>query len=251
MSNLSYIADNIDELLDNAPDGIQELVGGGKVEETTITLSNNYKIPVKDQVALSNVISFTLIGAIQPTDVLKALQDLVHVSTEDAARIANDLEHSIFEAARESLFKRGPEEIKTLEYQGAKNTEELRKQIMSTTKAEGGLQKDQSTPTPKASVQKKPIVIAPGSRAQLLEQLQVIGTIPNEDEISTRLSHIQEQIKAMKDKEGENSLDSKIALKSFMFGEKGKEVADTTISKTTYSVPPTKYNVDPYKEVTE
>ena len=251
MSDLSYIANNVDELLDNAPEGILDLIDSGEVDQTTIAISATYKIPVKGQAALSNVISFTLIGALQPGDVVKALQDLVEVTPDDASKIAGDLEKGIFEKARTSLFKKPTEEVKTLEYQGDKTQDELRRQIMSTTKAEGALKVAQSSPTKKAGAVKKPIVIASGSRAQLLEQLQVIGTIPNEDEISVRLNHIQEQIKAMKSKEEENKLDSKIALRSFMFGEKGKEVADTTITKTTYSVPPTRYNVDPYKEVSE
>jgi hypothetical protein len=36
-----------------------------------------------------------------------------------------------------------------------------------------------------------------------------------------------------------------------MFGEKGKETADPTVIRTTYSVAPEKYNVDPYREMAE
>ena len=115
---------------------------------------------------------------------------------------------------------------------------------MDTTKRDSGLNKNQSSP-----LQKKPTVIALGSRSQLMEQLQVLSSIPNDEEIEERLKHIQEQIGAIKKKEEEDSLDSKIALKSFMFGEKGKTVADPTVNRSTYSVAPTKYNVDPYREI--
>jgi hypothetical protein len=113
-------------------------------------------------------------------------------------------------------------------------------------KRESGINKDQSTPAPK-----KTTVLKPGSRAQLIEQLQVLGTIPDDEEIGERLAHIQEQIGKIKKQEEDNSLDSKIALKSFMFGEKGKDVAETVVAHATYSVAPTQYNIDPYKEVVE
>jgi hypothetical protein len=245
MSTPAYIAKNPDELFDNASPEIQDLIASGDVESTTVSLANNYKIPVGNQVALSNIISFILIGALMPEDVVQALQELVGVTGEDALKIANDLEHSILEKARISLFKQTGE-IKTLEFQGLRSKEELRKELLDTTKRTSGLQNNQASPL---TSPKKTTVITPGSRSQLLEQLQVLSTIPNDEEIEERLKHIQEQIGTIKKQEEENSLDSKIALKSFMFGEKGKTVADPTINRATYSVAPTHYNVDPYREV--
>ena len=66
METPTYIATNIDELFDKAPEDIHELLSGGEVDTVTITLSSNYKIPVGNQTALSNIISFILIGALQP-----------------------------------------------------------------------------------------------------------------------------------------------------------------------------------------
>ena len=245
MTTPSYIAKNTDELFDNAPELVQDLIADGEVDETTIILAANYQIPVGKQTALSNIISFILIGALLPEDVVQALEDLVLVSNDDAINIATDLEHSILEKARIHLFKKS-EDIKTLEFQGVRSKEDLRKELLDTTKRESGLTKNQGT---KAG--KKPTILAPGSRSQLIEQLQVLSSIPNDEEIAERLAHIQEQIGAIKKQEEENSLDSKIALKSFMFGEKGKSVADPRINKATYSVAPTKYNVDPYREISE
>ena len=244
MDTPSYIAKNHDELFDKAPAEIQDLIVSGEVDATTITIANNYKIPIGKQTALSNVISFILIGALLPDDVLQALQDLVDVSSEGAVHIATDLEHSVLEKARISLFKKSGE-IKTLEFQGQKTKEELRKELLDTTKRESALKK---SPVPGTPI-KTPTTITPGSRAQLLEQLQVISSIPNDEEIEERLKHIQEQLSTIKKQEDDNKLDSKIALKSFMFGEKGKEVATPTITHATYSVAPTSYNVDPYREI--
>ncbi len=242
MENPSYIATNIQELIENAPDVVLDIIDSDKILETTLALAETYSISTEKQVWLAKIINYTLIGAIQPEDVVQALQDLVDVNSEDALHIANDLEHSILEEARISLFKKNTE-VKKLEYQGNKTKEELRKQLLDTTKRESGLAKNQGKPG-----DKKPIVLAPGSRSQLLEQLQVLSSIPNDEEIEARLAHIQEQIASIKKQEESNSLDSKIALKSFMFGEKGKEIADPNINRATYSVAPTRYNVDPYRE---
>lgn len=252
MSTPSYIATNPEELFDNAPEGIQDLIESGEVDKTTIAISENYKIPVGDQTALSNIIFFVLIGALDPSNVVQALTDLVQLTEDEAKRVANDLEHSIFEKARAVVFKKDAvvEEIQTLEYKGEKSKEDLRKELLNTTKRESALVKSPLPEAPKPQVA-KPKIITPGSRSQLLEQLQVLGTIPNEDEISSRLSHIQEQIKLLKKTEEDHTLTSNIALKSFMFGEEGKQVADPTVTKATFSVPPTKYNVDPYKELVE
>lgn len=248
METPDYIAKNIDELIDNAPEGVLDILAENEVGSAVITLSTNYKIPVGKQSALADIITYILIGALQPDDVVEALQDMVEVTSEDAIKIAGDLEHSILEKARISLFtKSGVAEVKTLEFQGQKSKEELRKEILDTTKRESGINKNQATPVDP----KKTTVLAPGSRSQLLEQLQVLSTIPNDEEITDRLKHIQEQIGSLKKQEEDHSLTSKIALKSFMFGEKGKETADPTIIRTTYSVAPEKYNVDPYRELAE
>lgn len=245
MSLPSYIAKNIDERFENSSEEIQNIIAT-EVDHATLALAEKYKVPLASQPALSNVITFTLLGAIEPDNVVQALQDLVNVSGEDAIHLATDLEHSVFEKARISLFKKSGD-VKTLEFQGDTSKENLRKELLDTTKRESGITKSQGTPLPP----KKTTVIAPGSRAQLLEQLQVLSSIPNDEEIESRLKHIQEQIALIKKQEEENTLDSKIALKSFMFGEKGKSIAEPSITPATYSVAPTKYNVDPYRELSE
>ncbi len=249
METPSYIATNLEELFENSPSYIQDLIHDGEVDKTTVTLSVNYNIPVGKQDALSNLITFILIGALQPDDVIQALQEVIGLTGEEAVGLATDLEHSILEKARITLFTQTDGQVKTLEFQGQKSKEELRKEILDTTKRESALSKppnaDLKTPPKKTSV------ITPGSRSQLLEQLQVLGTIPNDEEIAERLNHIQEQINAIKQNEEDNSLDSKIALKSFMFGDKGKEVAAPIAKTATYSTAPTEYNVDPYREPAE
>ena len=251
METPSYIATNIGELYKSTPPHIIELINDNETRISVITLSNAYNIPENNRTALSNIILFILIEALQPANVIQALQELVEVSSEDAMKIATDLENGILKKANIPLFKKAEEEIKTLDFTGVASASELRQQILEKTKRDSGLLKSQTIPVgqSKNTPDKKLVILKPGSRTQLLEQLQILGTIPNDDEISVRLAHIQEQISLMKKEEEDTSLESKIALKSFMFGEKGKAVADAAVSKATYSVPPTKYNVDPYREI--
>jgi hypothetical protein len=245
MSTPTYIATNIEELFEKAPADIQDMISLGEVDTAANELCEKYKIANEYKQAFSNIILFILIGALDTDDVVTALQELTKVTLDDAIHIATDLEHGILEKAHISLIKKADDQVTTLEFQGKRSKDELRKEILDTTKRESALVK-----SPVADTPKKTTILKPGSRSQLLEQLQVLGTIPNDEEIASRLSHIQEQINALKKEEEDSSLNSKIALKSFMFGEKGKAVADATI-KTTYSVPPTRYTVDPYREIDE
>jgi len=244
----SYIKKNTEELIGKAPDDILDIIDSEDIQHETALLIKKYGVEKEGIEQLFNIITYILIGAIESDDVVQALQDLVNVTPENAIKIATDLEQGILAKAQISLSKPSGTAVATLEFQGAKSKEDLRKDILDTTKRESALTKPQGDPTAKKPT---PIVLKPGSRSQLLEQLQVLGTIPDDDEISIRLAHIQEQMAALKKQEEDNSLDSKIALKSFMFGEKGKTVADSTINKITFSVPPTRYNVDPYREVDE
>jgi hypothetical protein len=171
---------------------------------------------------------------------------MLSLKSTEATALAQDLEKSILQKARIALLHQ-EEDVKVLEFKGERSPDDLRKEILDTTKRESAITKEQILKT----VQKKTSVITPGSRSQLLEQLQILGSIPNDEEVNNRLKHIQEQIRSIKKQEDDNSLTSNIALKSFMFGEKGKELADPKLQTSTYSTAPTHYNVDPYREIGE
>ena len=128
-----------------------------------------------------------------------------------------------------------------------KRKEELRKEILDTTK-----RPEVKVDIPVDTSQKiQQVNLQPGSRSQLLEQLQVLETIPNDDEVEERLNKIKEQIASIDSKGDERALDSNIALQEFMFGEEGNTVAKASTKSATYSTAPTKYNVDPYREIGE
>lgn len=244
----TYIAQNNKELFEASPDEIKALIKGGEVTATTQTLGRLHNIPVGMYIRLSNIISLILVGALLPEDVVRALHEMLEIEEEAAKKLADDLEHTILEKARVLILGKDGSDMKTLTFDGEGSKEELRKAIMDTTKRDSALTKS-PVAGEKVVDPKKTVVLAPGSRSQLLEQLQILGSIPNDEEIETRLKHIHEQIDLIKKQEEDNTLTSNVALKSFMFGEKGKEVADSHIQVATYSRAPTEYNVDPYREI--
>ena len=246
--NPSYIAANQDELFDKASPDIQGLILGEEVNTTTAILGKVYKIPVSSYVALENIISFILIGALQPKDVVHAIQDILELPEEEAYKLAQDLEKTILEKARIKILGKGTEDMVTLSFPGQQRpAAELRKEILDTTNREPASPVVTTPPTPR-----KPLVLTPGSRAQLLEQLQILGSIPSDEEVETRLSHIKDQIASIDSSAPTNELESPIALQEFMFGEKGMAVVDANKPQTaTYSKAPTQYNVDPYRELAQ
>jgi hypothetical protein len=311
MSTPSYIAPNPEELFDQSSAEIKELISGAAVNTTTAILGKTYKIPVSSYVAFENIISYLLIGALEPEDAVRAIVDLLGLSQEDAVKLAGDLDKTILEKARISILGKSPKDMVTLTFQeGTRSPDELRKEILDTTKRESALVKVQ-TSTPQTSTpltqappivspqvisapqtppvapvtvqpivqpttaptvetaqpptrtsevvagtvaaapveQKKP-VFAAGTRTQLLEQLQVLDAIPDDEEITARLKKIQEQITGMEVKD-EHQLDSNIALQEFMPKDGDSGVIVASEKAATYSKAPTKYNVDPYREIAE
>lgn len=243
--NPTYIADNRKELFESAPEGVKTLIRGGEVKAVTTQLGGKYKLQIGVYTRLSNLIGYILIGALEPSNVVRAFKEALSLSEEDSTALAQDLERGILQKARSiTLGKEEPTAV--LEFKGPRTPDELRKEIMDTTKRTSALMVPQTSGIPK-----KTTPATPGSRSQLLEQLQILSSIPNDEEVEDRLKHIQEQINSIKKKEDDNSLQSNIALKSFMFGEQGKATVPAVQKTATYSVAPTKYNLDPYREVVE
>ncbi len=253
MNNPSYIATNQDDLFDQSPADIQELIHGDEVNNVTAILGKLYKIPVSSYIALSNIISFILIGALKPTDVVRAIVDILALSEEDAYKLAADLDKTILEKARISILGKSPKDMVTLSFQEGRSSDELRKEILDTTKREPVLDVNQpiqvTAPTSAPVAAKKATAVA-GSRSQLLEQLQILDTIPTDEEVSERLKKIQEQISGIEAKD-DRALDSNIALQEFMPHAGDDKAVIAEAQTASYSKAPTKYNIDPYRETSE
>ena len=135
--NPTYITTNLDkvtELIDNSKPEIKDLIYGDEVNSTTATLGKIYKIPISHYVALSNIITYILIGALLPENVVRALKDILKMEEGDAIKMAGDLDKSILEKARIVILGKKDAEMKTIILGNGQNPDELRKEILDTTK---------------------------------------------------------------------------------------------------------------------
>lgn len=233
-------------LYENVNPDVQAYLLTNELDGAVALFGKVYKLPVSLYLMLKNTITMILLGAILPEDAVDALQKNCNLSASDAYALAKDLDQTIFQKIRLSILGKEGADIKKLILEDENATkEELRKEIMDTTNRPEVKTEDTQNPIQKI----QQVNLQPGSRSQLLEQLQVIDTIPNDAEVEDRLSKIKAQIASLDNKSNERDLDSNIALQEFMFGEKGETVAKAELKSATYSIAPTKYNVDPYREI--
>jgi hypothetical protein len=260
--NPTYITGDPYELLEKASPFIKELFADGVPDAKAEELGEKFKLPVESYNALSNLISFVLIGAIEPKDIHQGLMDLVETTDETATALEKELEETLFKQVRDvTLGKKDEKEaVATLTFKKPdtvdKKTEELRKELLDTTKREQPRPKELAKPDTKG-----PPTPASGSRNQLLEQLQLLGSIPNDEEVETRLKSIQDQIENLKVKQEtitvtENGETKEVTVvtnkvKVYDFGENADKAVRARTQTATYSTVPTHYNVDPYREVAE
>lgn len=238
--------EQLDKLIDQASPEVQTLIAGDDIGRTVAILGKVYGLPISSYILFENIITLTLLGAIAPINVVQAIIHDLQLSEERAFKMAEDLEKSIFEKARIVILGKPATDLVTLRFEGEGDKEELRKKIMDTTKRDSGFTKNQST-----GAGKKGLIITPGSRSQLLEQLQVLDAIPDDDEVAARLHHIREQIQALEDKKVGEGLQITPEDDALIFGKKGTDPVDPVPKAASYSRAPTKYNVDPYREISD
>lgn len=239
----------------NAPEYIQELIHGEEVNTTTAILGKSHKLQISQYNTLSNLISFILVGALKPEDVVRGIEDMLGLAEENALALAKDLDKTILEKARIQVLGKTPADMVTLTFPEGKSPDELRKEILDTTKKGSlatGKPSATSSETPIAPVPKpkseKPNLI-PGSRMALMDQLKLLDDIPDDDEIAERLKKIQEQIATRP--EDDHTLDPSIPLQAIM-PKNGESLPVEAVPRTApFKTPPTKYSVDPYREVVE
>ena len=238
--------EHLKNLYANANKEVQAYLLTDELDGAVAVFGKVYKLPVSVYLALKNTVTLILLGAIEPQNAVEELQKNCGMSAGDAYSLAKDLDETVFQKVRLSILGKDNSDVKKIQLEDDNATkEELRKEILDTTKRPTEPQAE--TRENYVTIQKA--ILQPGSRSQLLEQLQVLDEIPNDEEINDRLNKIKEQIASI-DTKGENrGLDSNIALKEFMFGDKGEVVADAESKPATYSKAPTTYNVDPYREM--
>lgn len=235
--------EKIHALFDKASPEIQEFLLGDEVNRASAILGKLYALPITKYIPLKNVITFLLLGAIEPKDAVIALQKNLNIDEDTAYKLGEDLDKTVLQKVRLSVLGETKGEVKVLKVGDETNKDELRKAILDTTKRESAVEVSPVKPEDKRP--KK--IIVQGSRNQLIEQLNLLGTIPDDDEIKSRLEHIRGQIKTIEGPVEEVKPISK-ELENALSGG-GQTVVVPKIRAASYSVAPTSYNIDPYREV--
>lgn len=242
----STIQAKIQEFFQKASPEVQELLLGDEVNKAAAILGKLYALPVSKYVPLKNIITFLLLGITEPKDAVEEIKENLEVDEETAVKIAQDMDKSILQKARIALMGEDVGEVKVLKVAGKDEEEtkaELRKVILDTTKRESAIEKSPVSPGEKRP--KK--ILVKGSHSELIEQLNLLGSIPDDEEIKTRLENIKSQIKTVVEEE-EPPRPVPKELENMLSGG-GKKIVAPQARPATYSVAPTSYNIDPYREV--
>jgi hypothetical protein len=115
---------------------------------------------------------------------------------------SKDMEKTILEKARIKILGKAPTDMVTLTFQEGRSPDELRKEILDTTKR-GPIFRQKlrrklrpkqpktlslNSPTRSTSIKQNPkSPVMPGSRSALMEQLKMLDTIPDDDEVAKRI----------------------------------------------------------------
>lgn len=234
------IINKIKELFKSASPEIRGIILGDSITNTVKEIGEKYKIDISHYVDLKNIIILTLLGEITGENILQELKEMLFIDDNIAKEIAKDLDETIFDKVRLEI---GTKEKKTLEIKEIKLVndpikEKLREQLMNRPLSGNTSNKSENTNS--------------GNRNELLEKLKILQDIPNNEVIIDRLEKIKEQIKLTKEPES-SDLDSQPLNENMVANIKEEEgkVKENIPKTATYSKPPVKYNIDPYRETTE
>ena len=238
------------EAFDNAPQVIKDLILNKEEEASAVWLGEKYKLHIDSLVHLKDLIVLILLGQISTEEVFTVMTKELKIDDITAYSIAEDLDKTIFQKARIAVLgkelAKPKDEVKTIKLgeNGDSNKENLREQITNINKRDPTANR---ATFGKFDDGKK--LIVNGSRDQLMEQLEILGTIPTDDFVEGRLKDIKEKIGSINKKIEEQSEITDTA-KEF-FDEVGNMVVEPTPRVAPYSKAPIHYNVDPYRELSE
>jgi hypothetical protein len=240
------LIEQLNTILQNASPEVQKVILEGHIDQETITLGEKYALRVDETVALKNIILLTLLGVIPTNEVEESLSKDVHLQKETMLALLHDIDSGIFEKARISLFGQEHEEgqeMRTITLGDDAEKDALREQIMAKTERESAIKTspiENLAKPPQESEDKKPNEI-PGSRNELLEQLNVLNTIPTTEEVEERLSKIRAEIAHIEEEKVTTT-----ATEDTSSPEQPMATMAPEKEKINF---PTHYNIDPYREI--
>lgn len=245
----------INELFDQSPKEVQDIILGDELDNIAIELGTKYKIHIDLLTHLKDTIILILVGATEPENALASFKEHLKLDDDTTLALVRDLNISLFQKVRIDLFGKelAKDEVKKITLGDNKNTtkDALREQITNKTRREALINK---TPSERIDPLKRGRVI--GSRAQLMEQLEVLEAIPTNEDVEERLNKIKSKISSVNNLIEDNSKEEDEVMKvkseaKELFAEKGDTLIKPESKTATYSKAPTNYNVDPYRETAE
>lgn len=252
---MEELLEQVHILLEAAPEETRAFILGGDFDASILGITNKHALTVDEAVKVKNIALLTLLGAIPTDEVASALIQDVPLSGIAFEKLLRDIDSSVFEKVRISLFGEKHEEgrvVKKITLGNEEGREALREQIMMNAESalkvspiKGYVPPQNKTLEVKQAGQepaKKESSITPsGSRSELLERLNILDTIPTNEEIQERLTNIRSKIIQVEQvkKQREEQASTTPAIVNDKKDEKPKLVF------------PTRYSVDPYREPTE
>jgi hypothetical protein len=259
---------DLKQLFSQAPKEVQDYFLAGEIDSAVAILGKIHKLPIGSYLGLKNVITLVLLGVVEPEKTSETIETHCGITRDVADALTQDIDRAIFEKVRISVLGKKTPGVKQLLVTNSEEPHkiDLRKELLDTTHL-GSNNTDAATKgsgVPDTATDKvaqgvfgssrigstRTITLQPGSRSQLLEQLHMLETIPNDEEVEARLTTIKEQIASIESKKAATQEQVSISAEKDQSVEDSKAyIVSAKEHPATYSKAPTSYNVDPYREI--
>lgn len=220
---------DIQSAFDESPESLQDYILSEKFDDDIQELAISEKLQPESFQVLKNVATMVILGVAEPFEFDTILAESLIITDKTAHNIVQKITE-LTERVIENMLDTGADtEVKTITIAGDNDKKDLRSTILDSNKL---------AETPQVAPQKTFI----SSRSMLMEQLALIGQIPKDEDVMTRLNKIKEQLRKGEDEK--KKLDQEIKAREEK--EKYKHAL-----KPTNTVPRKVYDIDPYREQVE
>ena len=222
---------DIQSAFDEAPEVLQDYLLSSAFDDDIQNLAISEKLPPESFQILKNVTLMIALGLGEPFEFTNTLATSLVITDKTANDIVSKI-GALTEKIIENMLDASNEtEVKNIAVPGDNGSQDLRTTILN--KGETKETVAPQAPAPKTFM---------SSRSMLMDQLSLIGQIPKDEDVMTRLNKIKEQLRKGEDEK--KRLDAEIKAREEK--EKYKHAL-----KPTNTVPRKVYDVDPYREQVE
>lgn len=225
---------DFEKAFQNTPEELQKYIISSAFDDDIQNLAISEKLPPESFQPLKNIVFSVLINVAEAYEFRSAIEENFSLTEKTADKIIDDINTLVEKVIEGILDKSNEIEVKDIAVPGDSTSTDLRTTLLQ--KGEPAALNGAKSPAP---VTQKTFV---GSRSMLMDQLSLIGQIPKDEDVMTRLNKIKEQLR--KGEEEKKKLDAEIKAREEK--EKYKHAL-----KPTTTVPRKVYDIDPYREQVE